>query len=105
MRLFVLVARHIVRPLLPALVALLAPLALFLAPRDRATVIVLAASASHAAQAVALADGAILSRFGAFGLVARSEQLGFSARLYSAGAMLVLDGGGRGGCLAQSTRS
>jgi hypothetical protein len=99
------VARHIIRPLLPALVAFLAPLAVFLAPCDRATVIVLAASASDAAQAVARADGAILSRFGAFGLIARSEQPGFSARLYSAGAMLVLDGGGRGGCLAQSARS
>lgn len=97
--------RHFVRSILLGLVAFAAPVLLLLAPRDGTSVIVLAASASHAAEAVARADGAILADFGAFGIVARSEEPGFAARLYGAGAMLVLDSGGRGGCLAQSTPS
>lgn len=98
-------ARQIVRPAVLSLAAFLAPLGLVLAPRDRASVIVLAASPERAAEAVARADGAILARFGAFGLVALSEEPGFAGRLYGAGAMLVLDGAGRGGCLPQSARS
>lgn len=90
---------------LTPLVALLAPLALALSPRDQAPVIVLAVSARQAAEAVARADGAILSSFGAFGLVARSERAGFADRLYRAGALLVLGGAGRGGCLPQPLRS
>ena len=99
------VRTQIFRPVLLLLVALLAPLGLSLVPRDGASVIVLAAGAAQAAEAVARADGTILERFGPFGLIARSERPGFARRLYDTGNVLVLDGAGRGGCLAQSIRS
>jgi hypothetical protein len=98
-------ASQLVRSSVLSLTALLAPLGLVMAPRDQASVIVLAASSERAAEAVAHAGGAILARFGAFGLVARSEEPGFAGRLYGAGAMLVLDGARRSGCLPQSVRS
>ncbi|WP_439495926.1 hypothetical protein [Bosea sp. (in: a-proteobacteria)] len=98
-------ARPVGRSVALVLGALLAPVVLVLAPRDRASVIVLAASSAGAAEAVTLAEGAILARFGEFGLVARSDEPGFAARLYGAGAMLVIDGAGRGGCLPQSQPS
>lgn len=99
------IARDVVRPVALGLAAFAMPVLLVLAPRDRASVIVFASSSERAAEAVALAGGAILSRFGEFGLIALSEQPGFAGRLYSAGASLVIDGAGRGGCLPQSKRS
>jgi hypothetical protein len=87
------------------LIALLAPLALVLAPRENASVIVFAADGRQAAAAIALAGGTMLARFSPFGFVARAEQPGFAGRLYRAGVFLVLDGAGRGGCLALTGRS
>lgn len=84
-----------------AIGALLAPIGVVLAPRDGATVLVLAASSAAAAEAVSLADGVILAPVGRFGLLARSQSPGFSTRLYSSGAALVLAGLG-GGCSGQA---
>ncbi|KRE16033.1 hypothetical protein ASE66_09675 [Bosea sp. Root483D1] len=84
-----------------AIGALLAPVGVILAPRDGATVLVLAASSVAAAEAVSLADGVILAPVGRFGLLARSAVPGFSTRLYSSGAALVLAGLG-GGCSGQA---
>ncbi|WP_156115888.1 hypothetical protein [Bosea sp. UNC402CLCol] len=92
------------RILLPLIVAL-APFALVLAPRDNASVIVFAADGRAAAAAIAHAGGTVLARFSSFGFVARAESPGFAMRLYLAGALLVLDGAGRGGCLASTGRS
>lgn len=87
------------------LVAALAPFALVLAPRDNASVVVLATNGRVAAAAIAHAGGTVLARFSSFGFVARAESPGFAMRLYLAGALLVLDGAGRGGCLASTGRS
>src|SRR5690606_5403032 len=69
--------RRPLRPAVLALVALVAPLALMLAPRDGASVIVMAADSRRAAEAVAIAGGAIMTRFGAYGLIAHSDIPGF----------------------------
>ena len=84
-----------------AIGALLAPIGVVLAPRDGAIVVVLAASSAAAAEAVSRADGVILAPLGDFGLLARSDTPGFSTRLYSSGAALVLAGLG-GGCSGQA---
>lgn len=89
------------RPAVLALVALVAPLALMLAPRDGAAVIVMASDSRRAAEAVAIAGGAIMTRFGAYGLIAHSDIPGFATRLYRAGALLVLDGTGSSACLSR----
>lgn len=85
-------------PLALALGTLLAPIAVVLAPRDGATVIVLASNPAAAAEAVGRADGMILGPFGRFGLLARSQEPGFATRLYRSGAMIVLASTGSG-CL------
>jgi hypothetical protein len=90
------------RPAVLALVALLAPLGLVLAPRDGAAVIVMASDSRRAAEAVAHAGGAIMTRFGAYGLIAHSDNPGFATRLYQSGALLVLDGAGSSACLSGS---
>lgn len=87
------------------LIAALAPLALVLAPRDNASVIVFATDGRVAAAAIAHAGGTVLARFNSFGFVARAESPGFATRLYLAGALLVLDGAGRGGCMTSIGRS
>lgn len=84
-----------------AIGALLAPIGVVLAPRDRAIVVVLASSSARAVEAVSRAEGVILAPIGRFGLLARSETPGFSTRLYQAGAALVLAGLG-GGCSGQA---
>lgn len=84
-----------------AIGVLLAPIAVVLAPRDGATVLVLATSSAAAAEAVSQADGVILAPIGRFGLLARSDIPGFSARLYQSGAAFVLAGLG-GGCSGQA---
>lgn len=84
-----------------AIGALLAPIGVVLAPRDGAIVVVLATSSATAAEAVSRADGVILAPIGRFGLLARSDIPGFSTRLYSSGAAVVLAGLG-GGCSGQA---
>jgi hypothetical protein len=81
--------------------ALVAPVGVVLAPRDGAIVVVLATSSATAAEAVSRADGVILAPIGRFGLLARSDIPGFSTRLYSSGAALVLAGVGSG-CSGQA---
>ncbi|RXT46436.1 hypothetical protein B6S44_26905 [Bosea sp. Tri-44] len=84
-----------------AIGALLAPVGVVLAPREGTVVLVLATSSAAAAEAVSRADGVILASVGRFGLLARSQSPGFSTRLYSSGAALVLAGLG-GGCSGQT---
>lgn len=90
-----------VGPLALAIGALLAPVGVVLAPRDGAIVLVLASSSAQAVEAVSRSDGVILAPIGRFGLLARSQFPGFSTRLYSSGAALVLAGLG-GGCSGQA---
>ena len=52
---------------------------------------------SHALAAIAKANGRILASNG-YVTIARSDDAGFVARLYAAGALLVLDAEQAGGC-------
>ncbi|WP_210254063.1 hypothetical protein [Methylobacterium sp. 2A] len=82
-------------------VALITPLALLAAPQSDTVALVGGAGSGSAdvVRMVAEAGGSILNVGGRPDVViARSDSAGFVARLYAAGARLVLDGGLAGGC-------
>lgn len=81
--------------------ALAIPFAALVAPRADVVAVVLApgSAATELVRVVAEAEGAILDAGGAGNVViARSDRDGFAARLYAAGARLVLDAGRAAGC-------
>lgn len=61
-------------------------------------------SPSHALVAIAKANGRVLASSG-YVTIARSDDAGFVARLYAAGALLVLDAEQAGGCTGLPPRS
>lgn len=82
-------------------VALVVPLLLLAVPRSEAVVLVgpPGSEADDLVRMVAEAGGSILNVDGGREIaVARAERDGFVGRLYRAGARLVLDGRGIGGC-------
>lgn len=81
--------------------ALFAPLAVLAAPGSEVVAVVgrPGDTAADLAGRVALAGGAILNAGGSDTVIlARSDRAGFVARLYAAGAGLVLDAGTAAGC-------
>jgi hypothetical protein len=84
-------------------VTVLAPLAFAAAPKDGRPVAVItwSASAGGAAAVAARADGVLVTAgAGNRVVIARAEAPGFAARLYAAGAALVLDGALATACLS-----
>jgi hypothetical protein len=67
----------------------------FISPPGQAMAIV--GPPARAIAAIGKANGRVLSA-GSFVTIARSDQPGFAARLYAAGALLVLDAEQAGGC-------
>ena len=83
-------------------VALVVPLLLVAVPRSEVVVLVGApgSDAGDLVRIVAAAGGSIVTVDGGREIaVARAEDDGFVGRLYAAGARLVLDGRGAGGCV------
>jgi len=87
-----------------SLAATLAPFVAALAPQDGAPVAVILApwaETGEAVEVVAAADGALLAASGGGRVaIARADAPGFAARLYAAGAALVIDAGAAAGCLS-----
>jgi hypothetical protein len=90
-----------------SLAATLAPFAAALAPQDGVPVAVILApwaDTGEAVEVVAAAQGSLLAASGSGRVaIARADAPGFAARLYAAGAALVIDAGAAAGCLTLPT--